>query len=264
MALVPVILLLLGFPIFIVLLATAAILVTGFMRVPPEVVPQQMFASIDKFALLAVPFFLFVGEIMGAGGMSRRIVDWVVALLGAVRGSRALTTVGTFTVFGAISGSSVASIAAVGRLLYPPLKERYGERFATGMMSSTGSIDILIPPSIALILYGIAAEQSIALLFIAGILPGLAMALFQAAYVYGYAVLRGIADGGERFEWRRLLAATRAGFWSIFAPVVILGGIYGGFFSPTEAAGIACVYGIIVTRYIYREISWRGIWDAAV
>ncbi|OGA04330.1 MAG: hypothetical protein A3H35_14405 [Betaproteobacteria bacterium RIFCSPLOWO2_02_FULL_62_17] len=261
---VPVVLLLLGFPLFIILLATAAILLLGFMDVPAEVVPQLMFGSIDKFSLLAVPFFLFVGEVMGAGGMSRRIIDWVVALLGGVRGSRALTTVGTFTLFGAISGSSVAAIAAVGKLLYPPIKERYGERFATGIMSSTGSIDIIIPPSIALILYGISAEQSIALLFIAGVLPGLLMALSQAVYVYGYAVIRKVPDGGEPFQWRRLLSATRTGFWSIFAPVVILGGIYGGIFAPTEAAGIACVYSIIVAKFIYREITWKQLWDVGV
>ena len=261
---VPVVLLLLGFPLFIILLATTAILLLGFMNVPAELVPQLMFGSIDKFSLLAVPFFLFVGEVMGAGGMSRRIIDWVIALLGGVRGSRALTTVGTFTLFGAISGSSVASIAAVGKLLYPPIRERYGERFATGIMSSTGSIDIIIPPSIALILYGISAEQSIALLFIAGVLPGLLMALFQAIYVYGYALIRKVNDGGEPFHWQRLLSATRTGFWSIFAPVVILGGIYGGIFAPTEAAGIACVYSIIVAKFIYREITWKQLWDVGV
>ena len=264
MVLVPVLLLLLGFPLFIVLLATSAVLLLGFMQVPAEMVPQLMFGSIDKFSLLAVPFFLFVGEIMGVGGMSRRIVDWVLALLGNVRGSRGLTTVGACTLFGAISGSSVATVAAIGRLLFPSLKERYGKKFASGLLAGTGSIDILIPPSIAMILYGIAAEQSIALLFIAGVLPGLLMAAFQAAYVYGYAVLHKVNDGGEPFRLRHFLQISRSGFWSIFAPVVILGGIYGGVFGPTEAAGIACVYAIVVTRFIYREITWGQLWEVAV
>lgn len=264
MILAPVVLLLLGFPLFIVLLATSAILLLGFMQVPAEMVPQLMFGSIDKFSLLAVPFFLFVGEIMGVGGMSRRIVDWVLALLGNVRGSRGLTTVGACTLFGAISGSSVATVAAIGRLLYPSLKERYGEKFASGMLAGTGSIDILIPPSIAMILYGISAEQSIALLFIAGILPGLLMAAFQAAYVYGYAVIFKVKDGGEPFRLSNLIQVSIRSFWSIFAPVVILGGIYGGVFAPTEAAGIACVYAIIVTKFIYNEITWKQLWDVAV
>ena len=264
LGLVPVVLMLLGFPLFLVLLSTAAIVLLLFMNVPLGAVPQIMFSSMDKFALLAVPFFLFVGEIMSVGGMSRRIVDWVMALIGGVRGARGLTTVGACTVFGAISGSSVATVAAVGRLMYPSLKQRYGDRFSTGLISSTGAIDILIPPSIAMILYGAAAEQSVAVLFMAGVLPGLLMAAFMAAYVYYYAVRHNIQDGGEPFHWRRFLHATFRGFWSLCAPVVILGGIYGGIFAPTEAAGIACVYGIVVAKFIYRDITWRQLWDVAV
>ncbi len=264
MGVLPLVLLLLGFPLFIILLATASVLLLGFMNVPLEAVPQLMFSSIDKFSLLAVPFFLFVGELMGVGGMSRRIVDWVMALIGGVRGARGLTTVGACTVFGAISGASVATIAAVGRLMYPSLKLRYGERFASGMIASTGAIDILIPPSISMILYGASAEQSVASLFIAGILPGLLMAAFLAAYIYWYAVHHKVNDGGEPFRWRHFWQASRSGFWSILAPVVILGGIYGGIFSPTEAAGIACVYGIVVAKFIYREITWAQLWKIGV
>jgi C4-dicarboxylate transporter DctM subunit len=264
MGLLPLALLLLGFPLFIILLATAAVLLLWFMSVPLLAVPQLMFGAIDKFSLLAVPFFLFVGELMGVGGMSRRIIDWVMALIGGVRGARGLTTVGACTVFGAISGASVATIAAIGRLMYPSLKSRYGESFAAGMIASTGAIDILIPPSISMILYGASAEQSVALLFMAGVIPGIIMAAFMAAYIYWYAVRRKIQDGGEPFRWRRLLAATRHGFWSICAPVLILGGIYGGVFAPTEAAGIACVYGIVVAKFIYREITWKQLWNIGV
>lgn len=264
MIFVPLALLLAGFPLFVLLIATAAVLLIWFMSVPMTAVPQLMFSSVDKFSLLAVPFFLFVGEIMSVGGMSRRIVDWVLALIGGVRGSRGLTTVGACTVFGAISGSSVATVAAVGRLMYPSLKERYGERFGAGVIASTGAIDILIPPSIVMILYGASAEQSVAVLFVAGILPGLLMAAFQGAYVYYYAVKNNVNDGGDPFRWRHLWAVTRSGIWALLAPVVILGGIYGGIFAPTEAAGIACVYGIIVAKFIYREITWKQLWDVAV
>jgi C4-dicarboxylate transporter DctM subunit len=264
MVLLPIALLLLGFPLFVILLATAAVLLLWFMSVPLAVVPQVMFGSIDKFSLLAVPFFLFVGEIMGVGGMSRRIIDWVLSLIGGVRGARGLTTVGACTVFGAISGASVATIAAVGRIMFPSLKKEYGPRFASGLIASTGSIDILIPPSISMILYGASAEQSVALLFIAGVLPGLLMAVFQGAYIYWYAVRHDVDRAGEGFQWKEFLHATRSGFWAICAPVVILGGIYGGIFSPTEAAGIACVYGIIVAKFIYREIGWRQLWEVGV
>jgi C4-dicarboxylate transporter DctM subunit len=150
-----------------------------------------------------------------------------------------LTTVGACTVFGAISGSSVATVAAVGRLMYPSLKERYGERFGAGVIASTGAIDILIPPSIVMILYGASAEQSVAVLFIAGILPGLLMAAFQGAYVYYYAVKNKVDDGGDPFRWRHLLEVTRSGIWALLAPIVILGGIYGGIPSISENARIS-------------------------
>lgn len=264
MVLLPIALLLIGFPLFIVLLATSAVLLLWFMSVPLAVVPQVMFGSIDKFSLLAVPFFLFVGEIMGVGGMSLRIINWVLSIIGGVRGARGLTTVGACTVFGAISGASVATIAAVGRIMFPSLKKEYGARFGSGLIASTGSIDILIPPSISMILYGASAEQSVALLFVAGVFPGLLMAAFQGAYIYWYAVRNNVDQPGEGFQWKEFWHATRSGFWAICAPGVILGGIYGGIFSPTEAAGIACVYGIVVAKFIYREISWRQLWDVGV
>ena len=259
----PIVLLLLGFPIFLILLVTSAILLTFFMSVPLTAVHQVMFGSVDKFALIAVPFFLFAGEIMGVGGMSRRIVLWVLALMGNLRGCRPLATVGACTVFGAISGSSVATIAAVGRLMYPVLREKYDAKFSSGIICCTGAIDILIPPSISMILYGASAEQSVALLFIAGVFPGLLMAAFQGTYGIWYAHRNNIRDG-EPFSPRKVWQLSVSGFWSLGAPFVILGGIYGGIFSPTEAAGIACVYGILVTRFIYGDISWKGLWDVAV
>ncbi len=263
MILFPVALLLLGFPIFLILLLTSAVVLSLFMNVPTTAVHQVMFGSVDKFALIAVPFFLFAGEIMGVGGMSRRIVMWVLALMGNLRGCRPLATVGACTVFGAISGSSVATIAAVGRLMYPILREKYDPKFSSGIICCTGAIDILIPPSIAMILYGASAEQSVALLFIAGIFPGLLMAGFQATYGLWYARKHDIHDG-EPFSWRKVGHLSKTGFWSLGAPFVILGGIYGGIFSPTEAAGIACVYGILVCKFIYGDISWKGLWEVAV
>ena len=264
MVLMPVALLLLGFPIFIILLATSAVILVYFMDVPHTVVHQVMFGSVDKFALMAVPFFIFAGELMGHGGISRRIIDWVLSIIGGVRGSLALTTVGTCTIFGAISGSSPATVAAVGRLLYPPLREAgYDEKFSTGLLTSSGAIAIVIPPSISMILYGASAEQSVALLFIAGFFPGLLMAVLMAGYIYFFAASRGIRDAGG-FEWSNFIRASRSGVLALGTPFIILGGIYAGIFSPTEAAGIACVYAILVTKFIYRDISWRMLWEVSV
>lgn len=264
MGIVPVILLLLGFPIFVILLATAAIVLIIFAPVPPMAMHINMFGSVDKFALMAVPFFIFAGELMGQGGISKRIVAWVLSIIGGVRGSLALTTVGTCTVFGAISGSSPATVAAVGRLLYDPLRNAgYSERFSSGLLASSGAIAVVIPPSIGMILYGASAEQSVALLFIAGIVPGLLMAFLMAAYIYAFAVRRGIKEASG-FSFSAFLKATKEGVWALGTPVIILGGIYAGIFSPTESAGIACVYAIIVTRFIYGDISWKGVWDVSV
>ena len=264
MAVMPLALLALGFPVFLILLATSAILVLFVMGVPATQLHLTMFGSVDKFALIAVPFFLFAGELMGRGGMSKRIVDWVLAAAGGVRGSLGVTTVGACTVFGALSGSAPATVAALGRLLYDPLREAgYGERFANGLLTSSGGIAVVIPPSIAMILYGAAAEQSVALLFVAGIIPGLLIAALTAGYVYVYAARRGIREG-RRFDGGVFLRATRDGVWALGMPGIVLGGIYAGVMAPTEAAGVACVYAILVTRYIYRDITWGGIWDVAV
>lgn len=263
---VPVVLLLLGFPIFIILLTTVAIVLLWFneLSIPQTVMHINMFGSVDKFALMAVPFFIFAGELMGQGGISKRIVAWVLSIIGSVRGSLALTTVGTCTVFGAISGSSPATVAAVGRLLYRPLRDQgYNERFASGLLASSGAIAIVIPPSIGMILYGASAEQSVALLFVAGIVPGLLMSLMMAAYIYVFAARKGIKESAG-FSMANFLRASKEGVWALGTPIIILGGIYAGIFSPTESAGIACVYAIIVTRFIYGDITWKGVWDVSV
>jgi C4-dicarboxylate transporter, DctM subunit len=259
----PLLLLLLGFPIFVILLAASACLLMIFMNVPYAVAHQSLFGAIDKFSLLAVPFFLFAGEVMGVGGMSKRILDWCMSIIGRMRGAQGLTTIAASTVFGAISGSAPATVAAIGRFTYPGLREKYGRRFATGIISATGAIDIMIPPSISMILYGAAAEVSVARLFIAGVLPGLLLALLMCFYVMYYARKHDVQDT-EQISLQRFFAATRKGAWSLGGPAGILGGIYGGIFAPTEAAGIACVYGIVVTKFIHRELSWRELWAVGV
>lgn len=260
----PLALLVLGVPIFAVLLVTAAVVLTFFMNVPPTAVHQTMFGSVDSFSLMAVPFFLFAGDLMGRGGMARRLIDWILALCGNVRGTVPLAVVGTNTVFGAITGSTAACVASVGRFMYPRLRgQGYTERFSLGIVTSAGAIDAVIPPSIPLIIYGISAEQNIAKLFLAGLLPGLLMAVLTSLYVLWYARRHDMRDG-ERFAWSRVARTTRDGLWAIGSPLIILGGIYAGFFSPTEAGGVASIYAIFVTMFVYREIGWRDLWKAAV
>jgi C4-dicarboxylate transporter DctM subunit len=263
LALLPLALLALGFPFFVILLATAAIVLVAFAPAPATVVHQVMFASIDKYALLAVPFFIFAGDLMGRGGVSRRLVRWVTSVIGGVRGSLPFTALGTVTVFSAISGSTAATVAAVGGLTYDRLREAgYDQRFSSGLLISAASIDNLIPPSIGFILYGIASDTSVVKLFAAGAVPGLVLAGFFGLYIWYYAWWRG-EGAGKRFEFGEFLAATRDGAWSIAAPVFVLGGIYAGIFSPTEAAGIACVYAIFVVVLVYGELSWAEVFHTA-
>jgi C4-dicarboxylate transporter DctM subunit len=263
LAVMPIALLALGFPFFLILLATSATVLVFFAGVPTTAAHQVMFSSIDRYALLAVPFFIFAGDLMGKGGVSVRLVRWVTSMIGGMRGGLPFISLGTTAVFSAISGSTAATVAAVGGLTYRRLREAgYDERFSSGLLISAGAIDNLIPPSIGFILYGISAETSVVKLFAAGVMPGLVMAAFFAVYIYAYAVRRG-ERGERRFHLAEFLASTRDGFWSIAAPVVILGGIYLGVFSPTEAAGVACVYAMIVVGLVYREITPREIFDIA-
>lgn len=263
MALLPVVLLALGFPLFVILLATSAVVLLFFSDIPATAVHQVMFSAIDKYALLAVPFFIFAGDLLGKGGVSHRLVRWVTSMIGGLRGSLPLTALGTTTVFSAISGSTAATVAAVGGLIYKRLRDAgYDERFSSGLLISSAAIDNLIPPSIGFILYGIAAEASIVKLFAAGVFPGLVLAGAFGAYILYYCARRG-DRATAAFRIAEFVAATRDGIWSIAAPVFILGGIYTGIFSPTEAAGVACIYAMIVVGLVYREIGPREIFRTA-
>ena len=223
-----------------------------------------MFGSIGNFALLAVPFFIFAGELMARGGMARRLVAVVMALFGGFRGSTPITTVGAATLYGAISGSTAATVAALGPMFYPQLRKAgYSEKFSVGIITCTGFIDNIIPPSIAMILFCAAAEELVIKLFAAGIMPGLMLAGLMSVYLYFYARCRRHPRHAA-VPLGCILHGLEGGLLAIGAPVLIFGGLYGGIFSPTEAAGAACVYIAFVTMFIYREIGWRDLWDVSI
>lgn len=259
----PIILLLVGYPIFIVLLSSVTVALVFFMNVPLAALHQNLFGSLNSFALLAVPFFIYAGELMGRGSVAQRLVDFVQSGVGSVRGSLGVTTVGTAAIFGAISGVSAATVATVGKVMYPAMiRAKYPDTFAAGLVTAVGAIDIIIPPSIPMIVYGAAAEESVPRLYAAGMLPGLMISCMLAAYVM-WRAHRGGFGAGEPFNWSAFGRATGRGLWALGAPIIILGGIYGGVFSPTEAAAVACVYAAVVTRFVFRELSNRDILEAA-
>src|SRR5271170_6604506 len=251
----PVLLLIFGFPIFLILLVTSIVAVLTVADVPTEAIQTYMFGSLDNFPLLAVPFFILAGEIMAQGGIARRVIAMVMAIVGGMRGSLAVTTVAASELFGAMSHTAVGTVVAMGRMIYPSLKEGgYNERFAVGLIASSGAIAVVIPPSIAMILYAVSAEQSAVQLFTAGILPSLLIGVIDAAFVMTYARLKGVPLG-DKAHWTTIWKTTKDASWSIGTIAVIFGGIYGGIFTPTEAAGVAVVYSLFITMVIHREVG---------
>lgn len=263
----PVVLLCLGFPIFLILAVTSIVAILTVANVPPDALQTYMFGSLDNFPLMAVPFFVLAGEFMAQGGVARRVIAMVMAMIGGVRGSLGVTTVAASELFGAMSHTAIGTVIAMGRMLYPSLKDAgYQERFSVGLVASSGAIAVIIPPSIAMILYSVTAEQSAVQLFTAGVLPSLLIGIMDAGFVLAYARMKGVPLG-ERVRLDLVWKTTKDASWSIGTLVVIFGGIYGGVFTPTEAAGVAVVYSIFVTMVIYREVDlamcWKILVDAA-
>ena len=216
---------------------------------------KEMFNSINKFPLAAIPFFILAGNIMESGGISRRLVEFAKSLVGGVQGGLPMTCVLTCMIFAAVSGSSVATTFAIGTILIPALvKVGYPTTWAASLQATSAELGVIIPPSIPMILYGVSAEVSVGELFIAGIGPGILIGLGLMAFVWVYCRIKGW--GKNDGEGRQSVGkATMKASWALLMPVIILGGIYGGVFTPTEASAVAVFYSLIVGLLIYREIK---------
>ncbi|MEY2620745.1 MAG: hypothetical protein RIT26_565 [Pseudomonadota bacterium] len=216
---------------------------------------KEMFSSINKFPLAAIPFFILAGNLMETGGISRRLVEFAKSIVGGVQGGLPMTCVLTCMIFAAVSGSSVATTFAIGAILIPALiKHGYPTQYAAALQAASAELGVIIPPSIPMILYGVSAEVSIGELFIAGFGPGILIGGALMLFVYLWAKFKGWGknDGDGRLG---LWAGTRQAGWALLMPVIILGGIYGGVFTPTEASAVAVFYALIVGMLVYREIG---------
>ena len=264
--LVIILLLLFGFPLWLVFLSSGfALLTLSQAGIPPDMLASRMFSSLNVYALLAVPGFIFAAELMVRGGMSRRLVDWVTVLLGKVPGGVPVTTIAASEVFGAISGSSTATVAGIGKVLYPGLRQSgYTENFSLGLITSMGAIAVIVPPSITMILYGAVASASVGQLFLAGFGPAVLIGMIVTAYSVWYSLRHSITTRQLGWNAEAFWLTTRRAAWTLGAPVIIFGGIYSGFFTPTEASVVLCVYALIVTVVIYRDLSLKGVWDVAL
>ncbi|NLY41949.1 MAG: TRAP transporter large permease subunit [Desulfovibrionales bacterium] len=255
----------LGVPIAISLgLSTLATVICA-ETLPIEYLAQTAFTSIDSFPIMAIPFFIAAGVFMGAGGLSQRLLALADEMLGGLYGGMALVTVATCMFFGAISGSGPATVAAIGALTIPAMIERgYDKYFAGAIVASAGAIGVLIPPSNPFVVYGISAQVSIGDLFIGGIVPGILTGLVLMGYSYFYAKSRNWRGEARTRTPASLLGAVWEAKWALMVPVIVLGGIYGGLMTPTEAAAVAAFYGLIVGVFVYREINVRKLIDCCV
>ncbi len=221
---------------------------------------KEMFSSINKFPLAAIPFFILAGNLMETGGISRRLVEFAKSIVGGVQGGLPMTCVLTCMIFAAVSGSSVATTFAIGTILIPALiKHGYPTTYAASLQATSAELGVIIPPSIPMILYGVSAEVSIGELFIAGFGPGLLIGGALMFWVWIYCKYKGWGknDGDGRLGFGK--ATWQAG-WALLMPVIILGGIYGGVFTPTEASAVAVFYALIVGVLIYREIGIKDLY----
>jgi C4-dicarboxylate transporter DctM subunit len=253
------ILLLLGMPIAVLLAVTTAVVLIIHTGTPLTILVQQLFNALDNYVLMAIPFFILAGGIMTKGAMARRLINIMNLMVGRFRGGAAIATVVACVFFAALSGSSPATVVAVGSIMFPALiKAGYGRNFATGLITSAGSLGIVIPPSIPMILYCLVMGTSVAELFMAGIVPGLLIGGVLAAYTFILA---------KKHNWRTLEKQSRAqaiqtvkeGIWGMLLPLIVLGGIYSGIFTPTEAAAVSVVYALAVELLVYRELDMKGL-----
>ncbi|UYG00644.1 TRAP transporter large permease [Halomonas sp. GD1P12] len=257
-------LMLLGAPIFIALAGSVMATMSSFSHIPLAIVVERLFAGLDKFPLMAIPFFILTGSLMSAGGLSQRIIRFANLLVGRFTGGMGMTAVSSSMFFGAISGSSPATVVAVGSLLYPAMrKEGYSGPFSIGLLVSSGSLGIIIPPSVVMIVYAAVTGVSVGALFMAGVGAG----LLYAACLLPYCWYRAKKDGVAPMDppsWREVLAGLKDASWGLGVPVVVLGGIYLGIFTPTEAAAVSVVYALLVAALIYREKSVKELFQSMV
>jgi len=231
-------------------------------RTPASIV-QAMFSGIDSFVLMAIPFFIFAGDIMLKGGVSKRLIGLARKLVGWTKGGLPITGVLSSMFFAALSGSSPATVAAIGGVMIPAMEEaKYTKRFSVGLLCAAGSLGIIIPPSITLLVYGVVAEESISKLFLAGVLPGIfiGFVLMGAAFF----IARTQPYLTEPFpKPKEIFQAFKSSFWGLLMPIIVLGGIYTGAFTPTEASAVAVAYSLFVSLFIYREMKFSEVIELA-
>ncbi|WP_313530808.1 TRAP transporter large permease [Anaerotignum sp.] len=223
-------------------------------------ITQNLVTGVDSFPIMAIPFFVFAGELMGGGGISRRLLNVANVYFGRIQGGLAIVTVVVCMFFAAISGSGPATVAAVGGMVVPTMLQKgYDRKFVLALIAAAGSIGVIIPPSIPMVVYSVTTNSSVSKLFMAGFVPGILIGLVLIAYSYYYAKKMGYKGDTDPFSWKRAMKETWDSKWALLSPVIILGGIYGGIFTPTEAAAVSVIYSLIIGCLVYKELNLKQL-----
>ncbi len=223
-------------------------------------IAQNLVTGCDSFPIMAIPFFVFAGELMGGGGISRRLLNVANVFFGRIRGGLAIVTVVVCMFFAAISGSGPATVAAVGGMVVPTMmKQGYDRKFVLALIAAAGSIGVIIPPSIPMVVYSVTTNSSVSKLFLAGFVPGILIGLVLIAYSYFFAVSHGYKGAEEAFSSKKALKEVKDSIWALLSPVIILGGIYGGIFTPTEAAAVSVIYSLVIGCLVYKELDLKQL-----
>ncbi|MDO4481511.1 MAG: TRAP transporter large permease [Bacillota bacterium] len=256
------VLMFIGAPIGIALGVSTAFMLYFTTTIDMTTMASACFGGLDSFPLMAIPFFILAGNLMKSGGISRRLLDLADAMVGHIRGSIGMVTIVASMFFAALSGSAPATVTSIGSITIPEMKDKgYDPAYATALTAASGTIGVIIPPSIPFVIYGVVSGASIADMFIAGIIPGIliGVALMAVNYIiarkYGYGVTK-------KFNMKDVLVRLKDSIWALLVPVIILGGIYGGIFTPTESAVVGIVYALIVGVFVYKELNAKAIYEA--
>ena len=246
-----------GVPVAVSMCLATIVPIFFFTKVPLMVVMQKLFTGVDSLNLLAIPFFMFAGGLLDKGGVSRRLINLAQSLVGWMPGGLAIVTFLACAFFGAISGSSSATVVAIGSIMVPAmLREGYPRKFVLATIASAGWLGIVIPPSVPMILYGITANASVGAVFMGGFIPGFLCAAAMSIYALWFGK-KHLKDTIKPFSLAEVGRSLINGIWALLMPLIILGGIYGGIFPPPEAAAVASLYGIIIGFFVYRELNLK-------
>ena len=252
-----------GVPIGVAIGTSCFLTMMLFSDLPMVLIAQNCFTGVNSFPLMAVPFFILAGVLMGTGGIARRLMDCAAVLVGTITGGLAIITTITSMFFGAISGSAVASVSAIGTIMIPEMvRKGYDTGFSAALAAASGTIGVIIPPSVPLVIYGVATNTSIGDLFLAGLFPGILMGIGLSITAYGMSKKRGYVGTGKHVGLKESLKIIWDSKLALLSPIIVLGGIYAGIFTPTEASVVSVVYSLIVGMFVYKELDLRMVYGA--